>query len=299
LELKMARKTVPTEKRLILSLAAHNGSATLSEIRLNFYGRLNSADLNAALEKLTGLVAVEKSRSKGNRRPTTRLSLTLHGWAAVQFLRPGWKPQRLATDILKAWLSELQAERDPWAMSLLVDAEDARQWRQHEDERKARDRAKEKKRAACEKPEPRYPSAGRNRSEEELEARREWAASKGFTPKDAQDEFTDDQAPEIRGRSVEAQSPIGGDAQVRFAAFDAQRRASGIDPVTGTAIGSASRRNLPPDYEEVKRGNQAARDAELIKTCILCPLFTVPGELRSEHYHAATGKPCPGSNTRV
>jgi hypothetical protein len=174
----MARKTVPTEKRLILSLAAHNGSATLSEIRLNFYGRLASADLNAALEKLTGLVAVERSRSKGNRRPTTRLSLTLHGWAAVQFLRPGWQPQRLATDILKAWLSELQAERDPWAIQILTDAEDARQWRQHEDERKARDRAKEKKRAAREKPEPLHPSAGRNRSPEELEARAAWFAEK-------------------------------------------------------------------------------------------------------------------------
>jgi hypothetical protein len=174
----MSKKRVPIENRLILSLAKRGGTASLTEIRLDFYGRLTTADLEHARQELTGLVVAEQTRSKGSRRPTTSLSLTLRGWAAVQFLRPGWKPQRLSVDVLKVWLADLQAEREPWAMSLLRDAEDARQWRQHEAERKAADRAREKKRAAREKPEPRYPSAGRNRSPEDLEARAAWLAEK-------------------------------------------------------------------------------------------------------------------------
>src|SRR5580700_9026228 len=173
----MGKKSIPIENKLILILAKHGGSATLTEIRHGFGGRLTCPLLERARAVLGDLIVAEQSRSAGSKRPTTRLSLTLRGWAAVQFLKPGWQPQRLAVDRLKAWVAELQAERHPWAVQFTADAHDAYLWRQYETHRKEAARAAEAKRAAREKPPPKYPSAGRNRSEEDLEARREWAAS--------------------------------------------------------------------------------------------------------------------------
>jgi hypothetical protein len=178
LEIEMGKKPLPIENKLILIISKHGGSATLTEIRHGFGGRLTCPLLEHARVTLGDLIVAEKSRSKGSKRPTTRLSLTLRGWAAVQFLRYGWQPQRLAVDVLKAWVAELQAERDPWAIQFIRDAEDAAAWRHEEARRKEAASAAEAKRVAREKPAPKYPSAGRNRSEEDLAARREWAATK-------------------------------------------------------------------------------------------------------------------------
>ncbi len=136
----MSKKPFPIESRLLLSISKHGGTATLTQIRLDCYGRLTSAALERARVGLADLVVSEKSRSKGSKRPTTRLSLTLRGWAAVQHLRPGWQPRRLAVDVLKAWLAELQAERVPWAVGFIRDAEDAYRWRRHESEVKDKKR---------------------------------------------------------------------------------------------------------------------------------------------------------------
>ena len=136
----MSKKPLPIESRLLLSIVKHGGTATLTQIRLDCYGRLTSAALERARVDLADLVVSEKSRSKGSKRPTTRLSLTLRGWAAVQHLRPGWQPRRLAVDVLKAWLAELQAERVPWAVGFIRDAEDAYRWRHHEAEVKDKKR---------------------------------------------------------------------------------------------------------------------------------------------------------------
>jgi hypothetical protein len=174
----MGKRPIPIENKLILFVAKHGGSATLTEIRHDFGGRLTCPALERARAALGDLIVAEKSHSKSSGRPITRLSLTLRGWAAAQFLKPGWQPQRLAVDILKAWIAELQAERDPWAIQFIRDAEDATAWRRAEVARKEKDRAAEAKRAVREKPAPKYPSAGRNRSEDDLAARREWAASK-------------------------------------------------------------------------------------------------------------------------
>ena len=174
----MVKKPVPIENRLLLSISKHGGSATLTEIRYDFGGRLTCPLLERARVVLGDLIVAEQSRSAGSKRPTTRLSLTLRGWAAVQFLRPGWQPQRLTVEVLKAWIAELQAERHSWAIQFIADAHDAYLWRQHEAARKEADRAAEAKRAAREKPAPKRPSAGRNRSPEDIAARRAWAASK-------------------------------------------------------------------------------------------------------------------------
>jgi hypothetical protein len=66
----------------------------------------------------------------------------------------------------------------PLALELARDREDARLYRAAEARHKEAARAAEAKRAVREKPAPRYPSAGRNRSEKDLAARREWAATK-------------------------------------------------------------------------------------------------------------------------
>ena len=174
----MGKKPIPIENKLILVISKHGGSATLTQIRHGFSGRLTCPLLEHARAVLGDLIVAEKSRSKGSKRPTTRLSLSLRGCAAVQFLRPGWHPQRLAVDVLKAWLTELQAERHPWSLQFTADAHDAYLWRQHEARRKEAARAAEAKRAAREKPAPKYPSAGRNRSPEDIAARRAWAATK-------------------------------------------------------------------------------------------------------------------------
>lgn len=184
----MHRKAVPTENRLLLCLAKHGGSATLTQIRRGFYGRLTTAVLDQASQKLGDLVLFESARASGSKRPTTRLSLTLRGWAAVQSLQHGWQPRRLAVPVLKTWLKELQEERDPWACQFLKDAEDGQAWRNHEARRKEAERAAVAKRAKREKPEPKYPSAGRNRSEEDIEARAEWFREKtGKNPSYAAD----------------------------------------------------------------------------------------------------------------
>ena len=44
----MHRKAVPTENRLLLCLAKQGGSATLTQIRHGFYGRLTTAKLDQA-----------------------------------------------------------------------------------------------------------------------------------------------------------------------------------------------------------------------------------------------------------
>jgi hypothetical protein len=132
----MSKKPMPIENRVILSIAKHGGSATLTEIRLDCYGRLTGAMFERTRASLGDLVVAEQIHCKGSGRPATRLSLTLRGWAAVQHLKSGWQPRRLAVDILKGWLAELQAERVPWAVGFIRDAEDAYRWRRHESELK-------------------------------------------------------------------------------------------------------------------------------------------------------------------
>jgi hypothetical protein len=114
---------------LLRFLIAHGGSATLWQIsRATATGKLFAA----AKPELDGLIVTEQSRGKVSKRPITRVCLTLAGLAAAQALRPDWTPRRLATPVLKAWFNELASERDPWAMGILRDAADAREWRAHE-----------------------------------------------------------------------------------------------------------------------------------------------------------------------
>jgi hypothetical protein len=105
-------------RRLLNFLMDAGGSLTLWQIaRKSAGGRL----LAQARPDLAGLIVEEKGKTpdRGQRsgRPCTRVFLTMKGWAACAMLRPGWQPRRLPADVLKAWLKELQTERDPWALS--------------------------------------------------------------------------------------------------------------------------------------------------------------------------------------
>ncbi len=182
----MARKAIPIENKMLLSVAKHGGSVEKTQMRLDFHGRLTNAEYAKGLEKLKGLAVEEKTHSKGSKRPTTSLTLTLRGRVAAEMLKPGFVPRRFTLDELKAEILERQERRDSWALQLAQDAHDASNWRRAEADRKAKRDAQEAKRAAKEKPPAKHPSAGRNRSEEELEQRAEWAESKGFGEKEEQ-----------------------------------------------------------------------------------------------------------------
>ncbi|MGA7225690.1 MAG: hypothetical protein WBX16_22720 [Candidatus Acidiferrales bacterium] len=108
--------------RLLRFLMNRGGHATLSEIaRLANDGRLYTR----AKPELDGLIIEQKCGSPRTRRSVTRVFLTMKGWAACAMLRPAWQPRRLTTDMLRAWVRELQDERDPWALQFVKDARDA------------------------------------------------------------------------------------------------------------------------------------------------------------------------------
>jgi hypothetical protein len=122
----MSRFNGSPGRRLLKFLMDRGGSATLWEIsRRSNDGRLYAR----AKSELDGLIVLEKSGSPKSRRRCTRVFLTMKGWAACAALRPAWTPTRLSTDALKAWLEELQREREPWACQFLKDADDAAELR--------------------------------------------------------------------------------------------------------------------------------------------------------------------------
>ena len=101
-------------RRLFRFLLEGRGTRTVMEIsRRQANGRL----LKDAWKELDGLIVEEAGRSALTNRPIRRICLTMKGWAAATFYRPGFVPARLSTDVLKGWLKELQKEGDEWANS--------------------------------------------------------------------------------------------------------------------------------------------------------------------------------------
>ena len=180
----MTKHNIPDPQRLLLYIADAGGSMILTSTHRAFGGRASAARISRAVADLGDLIALEKIHAAGSGRPATRLSLTLKGCAAVQYLRPGFEPRRLSVPVLQHWLEELKAEHNPWAMTLIENEQDAQYWRSEKAARKAKRDKIQKKIDDAIAAEPKRPSACRNRSEQDLEARGEWAASKGFQPKD-------------------------------------------------------------------------------------------------------------------
>jgi hypothetical protein len=177
----MSRKAESTVNRVVRHLAAAGGSGILGDVsrRLGLCGALNRAlRTDPALAQF---VAQESCRNKVSHRTQARLTLTALGAAYAQTLKPGWKPARLSLVDWQAQLDEMTQERVPAALRIQRDRADAQAWTNHERERKARERAAEYERSK-QKLEPKRPSAGRVRSDEENEARAEWARSQGFKP---------------------------------------------------------------------------------------------------------------------
>jgi hypothetical protein len=178
MEKNMAKHNIPDSQRLLLYISDAGGSMIQTGAHRAFGGRASAARIARAVAELGDLIALEKIHAASSGRPATRLSLTLKGCAAVQYLRPGFEPRRLSVPVLQHWLEELKAEHDPWAMTLIENERDAQYWRSEKAARKAKRDKIEKKIDDAVAAEPKRPSAGRNRSEEDLAARREWAASK-------------------------------------------------------------------------------------------------------------------------
>jgi hypothetical protein len=101
-------------RRLFEFLLDGEGTRTVMEIsRRQANGRL----LKDAWNELDGLIVEEEGRSARTKRPIRRICLTMKGWAAATFFRPGFVPTRLHIDVLKGWFKELQEEGDEWANS--------------------------------------------------------------------------------------------------------------------------------------------------------------------------------------
>ena len=187
--------------RLLALLARYGGAVSHQRVH---DAPMSKAEIEQAVADTAGLVTVTTPYIGKTRRKQRTYTLTELGHARAYTLRPNYHPTRLALEDWKAQLSEMIANRDPVALQIARDREDGPRWRAHEAARKAKDRAQEAMRAAKEKPEPKYPSAGRNRSQADLEARRQWARSKGFSPRDSDGEDeTADQAPALKQIPVE------------------------------------------------------------------------------------------------
>jgi hypothetical protein len=122
----MGRPAIPPADRLILSLVKYGGSAPLTTIRANFYGRLTRAMFNEVLVELGDLIVVEKTRARASKRPTTSVILTWKGEVAARILRPSFRRRRLPVCELKVELAERRRERHPWATKMLENAQHVR-----------------------------------------------------------------------------------------------------------------------------------------------------------------------------
>ncbi len=120
--------------KILRFLMRHRGWATLAAISEGTRGRKVFQD---AKKELEGLIIIRQERPFRRRRYRTRtvVYLTARGWATCAAMNPKWKPERLAPEVLKAWLRELQNERDPWAMSL-HEMDPKAYWKMVEDARK-------------------------------------------------------------------------------------------------------------------------------------------------------------------
>jgi hypothetical protein len=124
----MGRPAIPPADRLILSLVKYGGSAPLTKIRANFYGRLTRVMLNKVLLELDDLIEVEKTHDAGSRRPVTCLVLTWKGEVAARVLKPSFRRKRITLAELKAELAARQAEQNPWACQIQKDADHRREF---------------------------------------------------------------------------------------------------------------------------------------------------------------------------
>jgi hypothetical protein len=190
--------------RLLTLLARYGGAVSHQRVH---DAPMSKAEIAQAVADTAGLVAITTPYVGKTRRKQRTYALTELGHARACTLRKNYHPTRLTIQDWKAQLDEVINNREPIGLQIARDREDARLWRAHEKARIDKDRARRAAAEAREKPEPKRPSAGRNRSEEELEARREWARSKGFSPRDpdADDEAEEPWSP-ITGQPVPARA---------------------------------------------------------------------------------------------
>ena len=170
------KKTPKT--RLLRAVIRRNGVASAREIAR---AHIAGAVLDDARAQTAGLVVWEQTRRKGRGKRTTVARLTFKGVLEAVRIFPDYTPDfrlLIAESDLRTMLVQAAADHTHLALEIARDREDAGLYRAAEARRKEAARATEAKRAAREKPAPKYPSAGRNRSEEDIAARREWAASK-------------------------------------------------------------------------------------------------------------------------
>jgi hypothetical protein len=114
-EVKMGSKHGTPGQLVFRRLMSSGGAVWAHDINMR---SSNRSLLKRALPELGDLVAIETVRDTRSGRRRRRILITLQGLAAAKQLDASWAPSRLATPILQAWLTDLQSERDPWALKV-------------------------------------------------------------------------------------------------------------------------------------------------------------------------------------
>lgn len=271
----MSKHGIPVSRRLILALADAGGTLTLTEVTHRFYGHITAAAVTQAEAEIAGYVERRKSYSKTTRRPITRLSLTAQGIVLAQTLKPGWKPARLALCDWQAQLNEMTAERVPAALQIARDHEDALLWRNHEAERKRRNREKEQELKKQREREVKYPSAGRNRSDEENEARAKWFRGRiGKSPSYAEADDSDEQI----SSSAQPAPPAPSRIRPYIPPPLSKIRCPECGNDTSAHVVGCPRWGILDVPASMMSTQQSPSFADFTKTCIVCRSRTLTGD---------------------
>ena len=130
----IGKKQVPMGTKLFWLLVDAGGSLTQAQIRRRASNNWSAAQISQGVRECGDLLEVTEGHTRGSRRRSRRITLTVRGWAAATELCPDYRPVRLTTAELKAAIATLQSENDLWACQIQKDAQDAALWREHADD---------------------------------------------------------------------------------------------------------------------------------------------------------------------
>ena len=164
------------------ALVAAGGQMSRSDLAIKVLSRNWSAkalDELLTVPVLARLVTTSRERIRGTGRRALRYILTPEGWVLAR----AWLLLPPAADLpleeLRRQFDLLVAAGNPWAVALVKDAQERRAWRAEQERIREQKRIEaEERRKEREADRPKYPSAGRHRSERDLAERRRFVESK-------------------------------------------------------------------------------------------------------------------------
>ena len=212
------------ETRIFKSMVERGGQINRAELSTVVFARNKSAaELDALLKGplLLGLLVESRVRIRKGGRVSIRYTLTATGWQIARTWQLPIDADRIAPEETLRQFQILVTDGHPFASAL---SKDAATWRAHKEQEKQKREEKaalalEKKREReLNNPEPKQPSAGRHRSQEDLTQRARWFASKKAervltpviapTPHAPRPSFRDDSGVTRHGGGGFAQTPV-------------------------------------------------------------------------------------------